>query len=135
MAILRNSEIREMNDEELDDKLFQLQEDLMKIRGVLASGGIPEDVGRAREMRRTIARIKTVKNLRFKGIIEEVKKPSAGKKKKTSDKADKPAEQKKEKTEKAKAPKKKASKTTPAKESNTKKTKKEVKADKKDTKK
>ncbi len=64
MAILRNSELREMNNEELDDKLVQLQNDLMKIRGVLASGGIPENVGRMRETRKTIARILTVKKIK-----------------------------------------------------------------------
>ena len=59
MAILRNSEIKELSPEELEDKMSQLKSDLMKIRGVLASGGIPENVGRAREIKRTIARIKT----------------------------------------------------------------------------
>lgn len=66
MAILRNHEIWEMGIEELDDRLSQLQEDLMKIKGVLASGGIPEDIGRAREIRRTIARILTIKNIKQK---------------------------------------------------------------------
>lgn len=69
MAILRNSEMREMNSEELDDKLVQLQNDLMKMRGVLASGGIPENVGRMRETRKMIARILTIKK------IKETEKP------------------------------------------------------------
>jgi len=60
MAILRKSEIKEMGPEELEDKMSQLKADLMKIRGVLASGGIPENVGRAREIKKTIARIKTM---------------------------------------------------------------------------
>ena len=66
MAILRNSEIRELSGEELEDKLSQLQGDMMKIRGVLASGGIPEHVGRMRETRRTIARIETYKTTQAK---------------------------------------------------------------------
>lgn len=66
MAILHNPEIWEMGIEELDDRLSQLQDDLMKIKGVLASGGIPEDVGRAREIRRTIAKILTIKNMKQK---------------------------------------------------------------------
>jgi large subunit ribosomal protein L29 len=61
--------MREMNSEELDDKLVQLQNDLMKMRGVLASGGIPENVGRMRETRKTIARILTIKK------IKETEKP------------------------------------------------------------
>ena len=66
MVILRNHEIWEMGVEELDDRLSQLQDDLMKIKGVLASGGIPEDIGRTREIRRTIAKILTIKNIKQK---------------------------------------------------------------------
>jgi ribosomal protein L29 len=55
-----------MSGEELEDKLSQLQGDMMKIRGVLASGGIPEHVGKMRETRRTIARIQTYKNSQAK---------------------------------------------------------------------
>ncbi len=50
-----------MDSEELDDKRIELQEELMKIRGVLASGGIPEDIGKVKEIRRTIAKILTIK--------------------------------------------------------------------------
>ena len=45
----------------MDERLTQLRKELMKIRGVLASGGIPEEVGKAREIKRTIARIKTIR--------------------------------------------------------------------------
>ena len=76
MAILKNSELKELTSEELDDKLTQLQGDLMKIRGVLASGGIPENVGKAREIKRTIARIKTFKANKK----EEKSKPKPSKK-------------------------------------------------------
>jgi large subunit ribosomal protein L29 len=61
MAILRASAIRELSEKELDERLADLRKDLMKIRGVLASGGMPEDVGKAREIRHTIARILTIK--------------------------------------------------------------------------
>lgn len=62
MAILRSEEISELSPDELDEHLAELRLELMKIRGVLASGGIPEDVGKSREIRRTIARILTFKN-------------------------------------------------------------------------
>ncbi len=62
MAILRSHELAEMDAEELDGKLRELQEGLMKIKGVLASGGIPEDIGEVKEIKKTIARIKTIKN-------------------------------------------------------------------------
>ena len=64
MAILRSGEIREMEDSEMDDHLSQIRKNLMKIRGVLASGGIPEEVGKAGEMKKTIARILTEKRSR-----------------------------------------------------------------------
>ena len=61
MAILRTSELRDLGDKELDQHLTNLHQDLMKIKGVLASGGLPEDVGKARAIKRTIARILTIK--------------------------------------------------------------------------
>ena len=61
MSILRASEIREMDDDEMEERLTELQSDLMKIRGVIASGGVPEDIGKTREIKRTIARILTIK--------------------------------------------------------------------------
>ena len=61
MAILRSSEIGGMSEPEMDEQITQLRKELMKINGVLASGGIPEEVGKAREIRRTIARLKTKK--------------------------------------------------------------------------
>jgi large subunit ribosomal protein L29 len=61
MAILRSGEIQGMNDSEMDERLTQLRKELMKINGVLASGGIPEEVGKARAIKRTIARMKTIK--------------------------------------------------------------------------
>ncbi|ODS35913.1 50S ribosomal protein L29 [Candidatus Altiarchaeales archaeon WOR_SM1_SCG] len=64
MSILRASEIREMDNEEINEHLKELQSDLMKIRGVIESGGVPEDLGKTREIRKTIARILTIKRER-----------------------------------------------------------------------
>ena len=66
MAIIRSDEIQGMNDSEMDERMAQLRKELMKIKGVLASGGVPEEVGKAREIKRTIARIKTVKTMNEK---------------------------------------------------------------------
>jgi large subunit ribosomal protein L29 len=64
MAIIRSSEMQGMSDSDMDERLTQLRKELMKIKGVLASGGIPEEIGKAREIRHTIARIKTIKTQR-----------------------------------------------------------------------
>lgn len=61
MVTLRPNEMAEMNVIELDKHLGELKKELMKIRGGVASGGIPEDIGKTREIRKTIARILTVK--------------------------------------------------------------------------
>ncbi|MFC2153959.1 50S ribosomal protein L29 [Candidatus Altiarchaeota archaeon] len=66
MAVLNAKTIWEMEANEIDDSLIQMRGELMKIRGVLSSGGIPEDVGKAREIRRTIARLKTIQHQREK---------------------------------------------------------------------
>lgn len=62
MAILRPDEIRTMSQEEIEEKLDDLHGELMKVNGVLASGGVPEDIGRVKEIKKTIARIKTIQN-------------------------------------------------------------------------
>ncbi|MCW3136782.1 MAG: 50S ribosomal protein L29 [Canidatus Methanoxibalbensis ujae] len=60
MGILKSDEIRKMSDVELLEELEKLQMDLIRERGIIATGGAPENPGRIREIRRTIARIKTI---------------------------------------------------------------------------
>lgn len=75
MAILRASDLREKDDAELESDLGELRKTLMKIRGGLASGGIPEDVGKVREIKKTIARIMTVRHERKLGLKRGQPKP------------------------------------------------------------
>ncbi|KCZ73301.1 ribosomal protein L29 [Candidatus Methanoperedens nitroreducens] len=60
MAILRNDEIRNMNSTERQEELDKLKLELIRERAVASAGGAPENPGRIREIRRTIARIKTI---------------------------------------------------------------------------
>lgn len=60
MSIFRIEEIRKMSEKERRGELESLMIDLMRERGVIATGGAPESPGRVKEIRRTIARIKTV---------------------------------------------------------------------------
>jgi large subunit ribosomal protein L29 len=60
MSIFRIEEIRKMSEKERKEELESLMTDLMRERGVIATGGAPESPGRVRELRRTMARIKTV---------------------------------------------------------------------------
>ncbi len=61
MAILRKEEIRDMDIDEIDEKIGELKQELLKINTTIASGGAPENPGKIKAIRRTIARMKTIK--------------------------------------------------------------------------
>ncbi|APW98808.1 50S ribosomal protein L29 [Halobiforma lacisalsi AJ5] len=60
MAILHVEEIRDMTPAERQEELEELETELLNQKSVLAAGGAPENPGRIGELRRTIARIKTI---------------------------------------------------------------------------
>ena len=60
MAIFRVDELRNMSPEELAEELEKLKSELIRERGLVVSGGAPENPGRIREIKRSIARIKTI---------------------------------------------------------------------------
>jgi large subunit ribosomal protein L29 len=60
MAILYVEEIRDMTPAEREAELEELQTELLNEKAVQAAGGAPENPGRIGELRRTIARIKTI---------------------------------------------------------------------------
>jgi large subunit ribosomal protein L29 len=62
MAILRNLEIRKMKPDERRKQLDDLIAELLRERALVSAGGAPENPGRSRELRRTIARIQTLIN-------------------------------------------------------------------------
>ncbi len=66
MAIFRIDEIRNMSEEEIADELQRLESDLVRERGIVVAGGAPEKPGRIKDIRRTIARIKTIQTERRK---------------------------------------------------------------------
>jgi large subunit ribosomal protein L29 len=62
MAILRTDEIRNMSNDERSDELETLKSELIRERALTSAGGAPENPGRIKEIRRTIARIKTIQH-------------------------------------------------------------------------
>ncbi len=66
MAIFRVDEIRNMSEEEIAEELRKLESDLVRERGIVVAGGAPEKPGRIKDIRRTIARIKTIQQERKK---------------------------------------------------------------------
>jgi len=66
MAILKIKQIKGMKSEELNKKLSELKLELMKESGNVKMGRPIKNPGKIKELRRTIARILTVKKERGK---------------------------------------------------------------------
>ncbi|MBL7100873.1 MAG: 50S ribosomal protein L29 [Nanoarchaeota archaeon] len=64
MAILTKNDFKQMNEIQLNEKLSDLRKELMKINTQISTGTTPENPGRVREVKKTIARILTALNLR-----------------------------------------------------------------------
>ncbi len=62
MSIFRIVDIRKMSEKERQEELESLMLDLMRERGVIATGGAPDNPGRVGEIRKTIARIRTIES-------------------------------------------------------------------------
>jgi large subunit ribosomal protein L29 len=62
MAILRPSEIRKMQKKDMDKRLIELRLELAKVRGSISMGASAQSPGRVGEVRRAIARIKTIES-------------------------------------------------------------------------
>ncbi len=69
MTLLHPAEIRDMTPAEREDELADMRTELLNERAVIAAGGAPENPGRIPELRRAIARIKTIQ--REEGDLEE----------------------------------------------------------------
>jgi large subunit ribosomal protein L29 len=54
------SQIREMTPEERNRRLDEMKTELSKLRTMISAGGSVENPGRVKELRKTIARLKTV---------------------------------------------------------------------------
>ncbi|MCK9335833.1 MAG: 50S ribosomal protein L29 [Candidatus Cloacimonetes bacterium] len=59
MAIFRAKEVAQFSDSELIENEQKLKIELIQNYGKVSAGGAPENPGKIREVRRTIARIKT----------------------------------------------------------------------------
>lgn len=70
IAILKSKAAKELSQEELAKKLAEIKLELAKERGKIRVGGVPENPGNIREMRRTVARILTVQMQKQKAKIK-----------------------------------------------------------------
>jgi len=68
MTILHPVEIRDMTPAEREAELEDLKTELLNAQSMKAAGAQPENPGRIKELRRTIARLKTIQ--REEGDLE-----------------------------------------------------------------
>ncbi|MFO7968457.1 MAG: 50S ribosomal protein L29 [Archaeoglobaceae archaeon] len=59
---MKMDEIRDMSNEEKLERLEEFENELLKLRTLVRSGGAVENPGRIKEVRKNIARIKTALN-------------------------------------------------------------------------
>ncbi|MDK2892410.1 50S ribosomal protein L29 [Methanohalophilus sp.] len=60
MAILKTKEVRNMSPNERMDEVEKLRTELIRENALASAGGAPDNPGRIRELKKTIARIKTI---------------------------------------------------------------------------
>jgi large subunit ribosomal protein L29 len=61
MAIIKIKELRSMDEKTMSNKLAELRNELISINAQIAMGTVPENPGRVKEIKKTIAKILTVK--------------------------------------------------------------------------
>lgn len=66
MSLLRMKELRALPDAELDRKIAEIENDLLRERGIAAMGGAPPSPGRMRALRTNVARALTVRTERLR---------------------------------------------------------------------
>ncbi len=71
MAILRPNDIRKAETKELLGKLEELKKELIKLNSQKSTGSVPENPGKIKEIKKTLARIYTLLNERGGGNKSE----------------------------------------------------------------
>jgi len=62
MAIIRKNELAQMSEADRGKRLIDLRKEMIKINAQISTGTPPENPGRVREVKKTIARILTIAN-------------------------------------------------------------------------
>ena len=73
MAIIRKTELKQLSESVISEKVIELNKELMKLNAQRVVGTAVENPGRIKELRRSIAKLLTAKNQLLK-LGEENKK-------------------------------------------------------------
>jgi len=75
MAIIRRNEFKQLNIQSAEEKMKELRKELMKVNSQIAMGTMPENPGRVKEIKKTIAKlIIFIKYKKSNKNVEEVSK-------------------------------------------------------------
>jgi large subunit ribosomal protein L29 len=58
---MKFAKIKELSPEDREKKLVEAKKDLLKLNGQVATGTVPKSPGQIKELKRTIAKIKSLK--------------------------------------------------------------------------
>ena len=64
---MKIKELKLMNEADTENKTLELKKEIMKINSQIAIGTIPKNPDKLRNIKRTIAKINTLKNQKLKG--------------------------------------------------------------------
>jgi large subunit ribosomal protein L29 len=71
MSTLKKSELKNMNESVLKERLNELNKDLIKFNAQIAMHTTPENPGRIRAIKKTIAKINTLLKQKSKEVIKK----------------------------------------------------------------
>ena len=58
---MKAKELRTLSDKELDEKVLEINRELMKLNGQVAIGTTPKSPGQIKQLKKTLAKIYTIK--------------------------------------------------------------------------
>ena len=61
---MKAKELKLMNELDLENKITELRKELIKINSQIAIGTVPKSPGKVKVMKKTIAKIMTIKNMK-----------------------------------------------------------------------
>ena len=64
---MKVKELKVLSELDLESKSLELKKEMMKMNSQIAIGAAPKNVGKIKDMKRTIARILTIKQEKLKG--------------------------------------------------------------------
>ena len=70
MAIIKKSEFKQMTEPNIKERLNELKKELMKYNAQISTGKVTENPGRVRLIKKTIARLNTLLNIKRNQKIE-----------------------------------------------------------------